>query len=250
MENTTNEEWVKIFYKKIKEYTHSCFYEINHSIADKNSVYKHFYTQEEICVIVVLNKAFFQNLIGFFKLNELKLAFPAFNSLRAAIEALRLFRAFFTDSDFRCQYIKNKNTNFRNTPDYDFMQKKVNNILEKQEKELRSKDSIPFSILLSNHNLTKGSAMSEMHSELSKWSHLLNVNLLIQTHLNDSKIYLGFETEDNDIMKRYINKYIEVVYHLVITHSSVFVNVEFSSKFYDMEDEMVNLYVEYINRFY
>jgi|GEM_PF-2393093 len=249
--NIKNDEFLNEFYSAIKKYTFDFFEEISKSInLDKKNYYKHFFSTNEIAVIIVLNKAIFQNVLGFLELCEMRLLFPAFNSLRAAIEAIRLFRAFFLDKDFRNDYISNQNTDFRNTRDNGFVQSKVNSTLEKLERDLRAQDKIPLSINLFNNSLTKGSVISEMHSELSKWSHLLNINLLMPPQINGDRINMGICDELSTEMQLFIKKYLECVYIALGSHEEIFINVNFSKDFRDFSCEMVKKYQEYIRIFY
>ncbi len=249
--NIENREFVNKFYFDVKEYVTFTFDEISNAISkDNNNFFKHSFLSEEIATIIVLNKAIFQNILGFFELCEKRLPFPAFNSLRSAIEGIRLFRAFFLDKNFRNDYISNQNTDFRNTRDYDFMQSKVNSKLESLEKNLRAQEKIPLSIKLDNHSLTKGSAMAELHSELSKWSHLLNINLLLPTQINEGRINLGIYDEYGIKMQLFIKKYLEGAYLITCHHEDLFLNASFSKEYRDYSISMVENYTEYIKIYY
>lgn len=236
------------FYKQVREYTLFSYNKINQVItADASNYYQSFFKQEEIVGLIIINKNFFQNIFGFFALIDSKLPLPAFNALRSAIEILRLFRVYYYDKDFRVEYLNNSNLDFRSTPDYDFMQKKINDILFKQEAKIRSSKILYSTPLLDNHELLKGSAISELHSELSKWSHMLNVNLIFPPHITQNKIYLGINDTYNQKMQGYLLKYTEGIYVLVTEHIRTLGS---SNDFLDTQETMMDLYSEYIKLFY
>lgn len=134
----------------------------------------------------------------------------AFYNIRSAIEILRLFRLYIQNEEFRKAYLNNDNIDFRKTGDYASMQSKINSRLEKLEHELRKCELIPMASILGNHRFTKGSNLSDLHSELSKWSHALNVNLLFSIFISENKIKLSIENDDTTYSGLYVKKYTEL----------------------------------------
>ena len=244
-----NFEFLNLFYEQMNEFV-NCSYDEIINFFSTNEICKLEWGEKEKAVFLILNKYFFQNVAAFFELINLGLCFPAFNALRSAIENMRLTRAFFLNEEFRLKYTNNKNIDFRNEPDYNFVQKKVNEILDKDEKTTRSQDLIPVCISLYNHHLTKGSMISEIHSELSKWSHSLNSNLLLSTSLYNNRISMNLYNELTIPIQMYIKKYLEFIYILINHHLEIFINFSFSKKFRNYKNEMIKQYDKYIELFY
>lgn len=240
------------------EFLKSFFYELNIYCEESykclityytSSNFDHFIGHRYTPVFIMLTKSVFQHVHSFlYFIQDRAMIFPAFNGLRSAIEGIRLIRALQFDSDFRDEYMYNKNTSFDTVPDYTFMQQRVNKVLDKLEKELRDEDMIPASIILSNHELTKGSAVSRLHSELSKWSHMLNSNL-IGIITPKEKIYLGLnnELENEPGVSEFIRKYLEGLYISI----SKFDGIHSSSKeLYESQKRMSELYSKFIDIYY
>lgn len=245
-------EFLNDFYNSMENYMIETYHEINRTILHDNGFYNHTFSRNEITGLILLNKNFFQNLAGFFEMSNMKLSLPAFNALRASIECLRLFRLYFLDAEFRKNYLNNKNVSFDEVRDNEFTQGKiikklenldVSNIYDKELSEL---------IKIGNHYVTKGSAISRIHSELSKWSHSLNINLIALSHIErkEKKIYLGLDDDDTDIMQSYIAKYLESVYIIHSHHLTLFFGVNFSEEWKEKTKRIKVLYDEYTEKFY
>lgn len=238
---------LKSFYKELNNYSRvSYFNSLNYY---KGSEFAHFIGEEYTSFFIILTKSVFQHIYSFlYFVKDDVMIFPAFNGLRSAIEGIRLIRALMVDSNFRDEYINNDNWNFDSVPDYKFMQKKVNKKLEASERELRSLDKVPLSYVLLNHKFTKESALSRAHSELSKWSHMLNSNML-RSLMPNGKIYLGLtndlETEKSSSI--YIRKYLEVLYLAISGFNQSFA---LSDELYKISEIMNEIYSEYIEMYY
>ncbi|MEY8258650.1 hypothetical protein AAK706_13125 [Erysipelotrichaceae bacterium 66-17] len=137
---------------------------------------------------------------------------------------------------------------FRKTRDSNFVQGKIIKELEKMEKELRNQKYIPMSSILFNHGYTKGSVLSDLHSELSKWSHSLNINLYVISSVHDNRISLQIESEMTPFLQTFIKKYTEGLYLLLSDYAFLFsIN---SKEYLDLNHEMIKLYEKYIDLFY
>lgn len=243
-------DFLNEFYNKLTDYTYETFHEINHSILkDKNNYYSTLFNGDEITGLIMLNKNIFQNMAGFFKLIDYRLPLPAFNSLRAAIECTRLFRLYFLDKDFRQDYLLNRNINFDEVRDNKFTQANINKRLEEIQNNCSS------NLEKDNELFTKGSAISRLHSELSKWSHALNINLSSIFYIDKHRrIYLGIDDSETDEYKEavqhIIRKYIEGSYILVSNHFLIFSDVKFRKEYYENAIDMVSLYDKFIKNFY
>lgn len=244
-------EFLNNFYEQVRQYADSLLDEINKLIThDKNNYFKTFFTPEEIGILIILNNAFFQNINGFYEMIECRLPIPGFNALRAAIEAVRLIREYFINKEFREEYIHNKNTDFQNSPDYAFMQRKINQRLEAEEIAIKRKyPNIGF-LRYSNYDLTKGSPLANLHSELSKWSHLLNVNLIIPPQIDCNRIYLGINNDYTDRMQYILKKYIEGSYFILSHQYETFSVAKFSLEFLQKNIDMGELHGKYIDVIY
>lgn len=243
-------DFLNDFWKTTKELVNISHETIDQDVINENGFMASFLDKKEMSCFVILNKAYYQYLNAFFILAELGMNVPAFNSLRSAIEASRLLRAYYTDSDFRKEYIKNENINFTQGKDYAFMQRNVLKSLDESEKKIRLQQEIPISPILHNHLYTKGSGLSELHSELSKWSHLLNVNLLSLPNASSRRVLLGLKDENTLESELFLKKYMEGAFILVIENNALFFNSMNSEAVRKIENEMIEKYEKYIVEFY
>ena len=245
-------DFLNNFYDKTQIYS-SEMYRIFSEKINKNadSIRKAFH-EDEIIGILILNKIYFQHICSFFYLIESNLYIPAFNEQRAAFEYLRLFRVFIMDKDFRENYLKNDNIDFRNVRDDNFMQRRVTKRLDDLENELRNQEYIPMSNILFNHNFTKGSSFSQIHSELSKWSHGINCNLIFPLFIdNEHRISLSIYNKESNTSETFIKKYLELSYLNLSEHYRLLSSlVDFGNEFEKKSDEMLSLYEQYIKLFY
>lgn len=244
-----NSEFLNNFYDEIYDYAHASFEEINKSFLNNPHENYSMLTNKELVTLIMLNKSFYQEIYGFFLLVDKKILLPAYNNLRSAIEILRLVIVYWSSEEFRKEYINNTNIDFIDGNDYPFMQKKVLKIMEEKEKELRNKTVVPFSVI-SYSDMTKGSPISNMHSELSKWSHLININLLKINYYNIDRIFLGIENEMNDTEQSFLRKYLECLWHILCIYTFSFPPYIFSQKYYEQGSKLDNLYGEFIDIFY
>lgn len=246
-----NGEFLDNFFNHLYDYTLISYDNICKLILDDYSNYfSHIFSEKEIMTIIVLNKSYFQNQIAFFELIKMEMTIPAFISLRSAIEALRLFRVYFTDIDFRNKYTENTNFDFTNNFDYySFKQSKVNKVIKQQYDEIKNLNEIPLSSICFNNEYIE---LSDLHSELSKWAHLLNINMLLSINVNDNKIYMGIEDKINVTLQNHIKKYLEASYIILFLHETSFLPLisGFSKEHYEKSLELKNQYDQFINLFY
>lgn len=239
-------EFLNNFYNELYHYTIDSYKIVVDSFKDQNSdFYSKQFHHYEIASIIIINKAFYQNLFGFYKLLNDRLPFAAFNSLRASLETMRLFRAFFINKDFRESYIANNNLDFRSGSDYEFMQKNVNKVLKQVDLSVKHNN-------IDNKGVIGNSAISELHNELSRWSHCLNNNMLFFTEINDNRIYLEIEDEYGEIMQTFLRKYLEGSLFILVEHLTTY-GPEITAKnkvFLDNTDKVFSSYSEFIKKFY
>ena len=64
-----NAEFYNEFYNKLNDYVNYVYQVINSSLLnDTDHFYHQFFNEEELALIIIINKVLFQNLIGFFQL--------------------------------------------------------------------------------------------------------------------------------------------------------------------------------------
>ncbi len=237
-------EKLRIFSKDSYRHTTECL------VSNEGSA---LFGKDNIPTYLIINKAIFQNLFSFYNLIDSKMFFPACNCLRAFLESNRLFRAVVIDEQFRSEYIENSNCDFWRVYDNRFMQGNIIKLLENSENESRQRAHgiIIGDVNLTNHYLTKNSPISELHSELSKWCHLNNYNLLLPTHITDSKFYLGIETDmSNRNIQNLLKKYIEGAYWLLTSHLELFGEFIMLEDFEITPETMLEYAKKYIKLFY
>jgi hypothetical protein len=171
----------------------------------------------ETAFLLIVNNAFYQNIEGFFILIERHYPVPAFNNLRSAIEIARLFRLLLIDDNFRKEYIENENLEFRTAYDKRFTQGAIIKQLELLQRENICQNPIFIEALKNNKQFTKNSMLSEIHSELSKWSHGLNANLFGFGYIEKERVCLLKESEYGEFLQLNIKKYLAV--HLSFSDS-------------------------------
>lgn len=240
-----NYEFLNNFYNKVKEFCGTSFVEVTHEL-NKNGYFN--FDKNELLGLILLNKAFFQKTRAYFNLIDSDLPLAAFDCLRSLIEAARLIRLYTQSKDFRQNYINNSNFDFRTVRDNEFIQGKIIKELEKIEIEFRKRKRIHMSSILFNHKYTKNSAFSELHSELSKWSHALNFNLYAISSVYDNRVSLKVESEITPYLQAFIQKYNEALYLIISDY--VFLYPINSKKFLDLQTIMNRLYGEYIELIY
>ena len=240
------------FYEEIQTYAAEMYNMFSKNITKNNENLNKNFKEDEIIGIIILNKIYFEHVLSYFYLIECRLYVPAFNEQRAAFEYLRLCRLYLMDENFREAYLKNKNIDFRNVRDNAFTQGKVIKRLDELESKLRSQKRIPLSDILHNHTFTKGSAFSQMHSELSKWAHGLNSNLIFPLFIdNQHKINLSIYNEENEISELYIKKYLEMICLNLIDHYYLLSSlIDLGHEFLEKTENILNLYSQYIKMFY
>lgn len=238
------------FFENIEKYYKYSYNKISQAMLQKRNIFFWQYSEKEFISLLLLNKVLFQNIKGYFDLINQNLPLPAFSCLRSAVETFRLFRLYYIDETFRKDYVENKNFNFNQAYDRKFQQGNIIRKLDELETQLKKEDKIPIgSPILSNHLFTKGSDMSSLHSELSKWSHGLNINLYLQTMIIDKEnIFIGIEDVYSEIMQKYIKRYTEGCYFIIAEQNSLLLNllVSYDTKILDELDRMFNVYLKYV----
>lgn len=243
-----NIEFINKFREKIYNFSGIVFNETNHNILNCESPYG--MTKMEIEGLIILNKIFFQNIYSYFELDEKLLFIPSFGCLRAATENLRLLMVYTQDAEFRTLYLENTNTDYRKKSDREFMQSQILKRLDRIERDERTKNIIALTAKLQNHLVTRESTVSEIHSELSKWNHALNMNLQAPLFINSNKIYLGIDNEENEYSNLIRKKYCEFVFELLSIYLTTITFYKCSENLSDKFKELIDLYEEYIRLFY
>lgn len=235
-------EFMSEFFIKVEWFCAELFKSFNRSIVDEPSTVN--WSSEEIAGLIILNKLLFQHIRSFFVLTRERLSTPAFNGVRSSMEVFRLLRLYIQDESFRKEYLINPNTDFRKKKDKEFMQSVINKRLEEIEKDFKLPEGIPFAHELKNHNFTKGSNFSQTHSELSKWSHALNVNLIFPMHTDGKAVNLSITDECNEYSEYQIKRYTESILVLSFYYCTM---LSFVIK---KEKDIILNYYEIMNDFY
>ena len=243
------------FMRKFYNETENFVLKVNELLYELKSIKSYtfmLFSESEKIGYVILNKLLSQYMISYFYLCDERLYVPAFNEVRTAIEVLRLLRLYTQDKKFRDEYLKNDNFDFRKTSDYAYTQSKVNKRLDELEKERRSSKLFTGTPVLRNHSFTKGSAYSEIHSELSKWSHALNVNLIFPIFVNENKIKLGIYNDETVYSDIFLKKYTELICLLCMEQYDL-LDMYLKTGNHEVKEcylQMLKNYDEYIKKFY
>ena len=104
---------------------------------------------------------------------------------------------------------------------------------------------------IDNTTLTSGSNFSQIHSELSKWAHGLNSNLIFPLYISNRKILMSIYNENNIYAEQMIRKHVEGTFILLFEHFQTLQLVyKFDKDFYDEHAILADMYAKYINIFY
>lgn len=245
----SEDEFLIDFYESLNIY---CAESYRNAVKIYNSEdYRLMYGEQFVPHAIFITKYIFQNIIVFTKyIKDDVMVFPAFNCMRSSIEGVRLLSVLYQDSEFRREYIENDNLDIYSS-DYRFMQKRVIKILETVEQEARSKRIRVFSPSLRNNEFTKNSGLSRLHTELSKWTHMLNSNLT-KTLVSTRQISLMVENDLSlEIGASYtIKRCLEGLYLLVGQFNLQQIGNEWTKELSDIELIMIDKYSKYIDRYY
>ena len=245
-----NCEFLNQFYKTIEDLSINS-YDYATRCLTSNNIQEHF-DSSAVCALLLVNKGTYQNLLSFFSLIEQEIFISACVCLRAYIEDCRLFRAIFLNKEYMNAYLQNRNIDFARVRDEDFMQSRVIKRLEAQLKEAQEDGSFVGDVRLANKALIKGSIVSGLHSELSKWSHLNNINLLTCSHITDNtKIALSIKTEmSNANIQQFVQKYISEIFWLLTSHLELLRPFDVNGYFEVLPDSIFYSMVKYLDLFY
>lgn len=246
-----NSKFLNRLYLRVKRFNSIMYIDYSKEIINKNNLVHHVFNEKEITGLIIILKILFQHIDAYFKLSEEKLYLPAFNEHRSIYEFLRLLKVYIQDKEFRVEYLQNRNIDFRKTRDDKFIQSNIVNRLEKIEQEHRNQEKIILTSSLNNHFYTKGSNFSEIHSELSKFSHGLNVNLIFPLFIDENRIDLAINSENTIIIEIYLKKYLESLLIVLLEIATELHSMQLlSNKILEKEEELLKDYEEYIQLFY
>ena len=235
------------FYNQIQNFGDGMYSAFTRGINHDKGCFLINYNEKEIVGLIIINNILFQHVRSFFLLVEESLFVSAFNEERAAYEILRLFRLYILDQDFRSQYLSNSNVDYRETRDNTFTQGKIIKRLEK----ITNNHNTMQKGQIDNTTLTSGSNFSQIHSELSKWAHGLNSNLIFPLYISNRKILMSIYNENNIYAEQMIRKHVEGTFILLFEHFQTLKLVyKFNKDFYDEHAILGDMYAKYINIFY
>ncbi|MCI5773623.1 MAG: hypothetical protein MR210_03570 [Erysipelotrichaceae bacterium] len=244
-------DFLNDFYDNVKKYIDDTFEEFNSNLKKNREVLLSYFNENEIVGLIILNKITFQLILSFFYLVENNLYVPAFNEQRSALEYLRLCRAYILDKEFRTLYLSNSNIDYRTVRDDEFMQRKILQRLKKMETDLRNMDKVPLSEVLFNNFYYNRSAFTDMHSELSKFSHGLNCNLIFPIFICERSINMGLYNDNSYTNELYIKKYLELTFINITKHSNILSSIcSFGEEHNDKTIILLEMYEKYIDLFY
>ncbi|MCD8025399.1 MAG: hypothetical protein LUF33_00260 [Clostridiales bacterium] len=185
------------------------------------------YRENERLILVVINKAVFQNLYSFLKLNDSNMQFSAFPCLEAAVNSMRLYKVLSTNPEFMHDYITKADFS---------LDECENRFLESQKKYDSDKEE--FSL-----------------REFSNGLHMFNTfelkNSAISSQIVDNNLYLGLSCGDrlSDEMQNEVRKNLVGAYLSLQIHTKMFFNGGMDNELEDIEDDMYSKFLEYVKKF-
>ncbi len=198
------------------------------------------YNDNERLILIAINKSVYQNLYSFLHLNHSNMQYAAFSCLETALYAMRVYKALATDPDERHTYITSA----------DFS---LDDFEEREEKKRGAAEPAEVTEANVNHPLLQEEQFSikEFYNTL----HLFNTFVLkspsISSQLNNRNIFLGLSCgkELSDELQNEVRKNLLGTYLSLSKHTKLFFNGGLDHELEDLEDELYDMFKEYVKKF-
>ncbi len=199
------------------------------------------YNDNERLILIAINKSIYQNLYSFLHLNHSNMQYAAFSCLETALYGMRVYKALATSPDHRHTYITSANFSL------DEYEK------EEQARRETAEDAAPDTEVNENHPMIQEEQFSikEFYNTL----HLFNTFVLkspsISSQLNNRNIFLGLSCgkELSDELQNEVRKNMVGAYLSLTKHTKLFFNGGLDNELEDLEDEIYEIFKEYVKKF-
>lgn len=185
------------------------------------------FRENERLILIVINKAVFQNMYSFLKLNDSNMQFASFACLENSINSMRLYHVLASNSNYMHEYITK--------PDFS-LEVCENEIIDSQKEYINDEEE--FSL-----------------KEFSCGVNMLNTfqlkNSVISSQIINNNMYLGLSCGKivSDDLQNEVRKNLVGAYLSLQMHNKMFFNGGIDKELEDIEDDIYAKFLEYIKLF-
>lgn len=185
------------------------------------------YHDNERLILISINKSVYQNLYSFMHLNESNMQYAAFACLENALYAMRLYNALALYPDYMHTYIT--------SPDF---------VLEEAEREQDEKQQ-------EYSDKTEHFSVKEFYHALHQFNTFVLKSPAISSQLCNKNLYLGLACgqELSDELQNEVRKNMTGAYLSLSKHTKLFFNGGIDEDMENLEDEIYEMFTEYVKRF-
>ncbi len=185
------------------------------------------YHDNERLILISINKSVYQNLYSFMHLNESNMQYAAFACLENALYAMRLYNALSLNPDYMHTYIT--------SPDFS---------LEDAEREQDEKQH-------EYSDKTEHFSVKEFYHALHQFNTFVLKSPAISSQLCNKNLYLGLACgqELSDELQNEVRKNMTGAYLSLSKHTKLFFNGGIDEDMENLEDEIYEMFTEYVKRF-
>lgn len=185
------------------------------------------YHDNERLILISINKSVYQNLYSFMHLNESNMQYAAFACLENALYAMRLYNVLALNPDYMHTYIT--------SPDFS---------LEEAEREHDEKQQ-------EYSDKTEHFSVKEFYHALHQFNTFVLKSPAISSQLCNKNLYLGLACgqELSDELQNEVRKNMTGAYLSLSKHTKLFFNGGIDEDMENLEDELYEMFTEYVKRF-
>ena len=198
------------------------------------------YNDNERLILIAINKSVYQNLYSFLHLNHSNMQYAAFSCLETALYAMRVYKALATSPDDRHTYITSANFSLEDFEDRE----------AKKRSAAEPADSTEANV---NHPLLQEEQFSvkDFYDSLHLFNPFVLKSPSISSQLNDRNIFLGLSCgkELSDELQDEVRKNLIGAYLSLSKHTKLFFNGGLDHELEDLEDEIYEMFKEYVKKF-
>lgn len=187
------------------------------------------YRDNERLILISVNKSVYQNLYSFMHLNDSNMQYAAFACLENALYAMRIDRALSLNPDEMHTYIT--------SPDFSLES------VERGEEEKRAQQEYS--------DAEEQFSIKEFYNTLHQFNTFVLKSPAISSQLHNGNLFLGLScgNELSDELQNEVRKNLVGTYLSLTKHTKLFFNGGIDEAMEDFEDELHELFLEYVKRF-
>lgn len=221
-----NHELLTEFMQMFSDYVNKSYKFTMHYVG--NPLFSDFKDNERL-VLIALNKAVYQNMYSFLRLNESNMQYAAFACLENAVSAMRLYRVLYANPKYMHDYIGT-----------------VNFSLEDTEKELDEKLAETYTETADEFSY------KEFSENLRRFGTFRDKSPSISSQLIDNNVYLGLgcgKDAVSDELQNEVRKNLAGAYTSLSKHNKLFFNGGMDEELEKLEEDISAKFMEYVKAF-